>query len=165
MAYVGLGQTLVGGAAQCDLIDEALGTCISLIQSGPITTQCNWFESLFWPSECQAAQGTVQPVPAPAPPSTNYGSSPTPPAGYSATYSGTDSNGNPVYVYTPTEPTLQQQTVAGITSQVAANEPVDCTQWQNMFFNSACNCYTCQSALMWGGLGLLALLAFSVLKK
>lgn len=115
-----------------------------------------WFSDIEFPLGLEAAGETnpclpgaqlpVPNLPAPPPPSTQYGSSPTPPEGYTAVQSGTDSNGNPVYVYMPTAQTLQTQQLQAVTGQVsseeaaiqAANPVVDCTQIWNQLTSSQC---------------------------
>jgi hypothetical protein len=126
-----------------------------------VETACNIGGSYFYPAACSNPNNpptlsqTLPAVPA------QYGSSPTPPAGYTAVQSGTDSNGNPIYVYQPDADTIHAAQVAAITQNTANNQPVDCTQWYNNLFNPQCTCTYCDSATFWiavAGAGFLVLM-------
>jgi len=157
----------------CSVEDVLEGTCGETQAQGLTPYVCNWLEKLFDPTGCASAASAPT---SPAAMSLPSGGAPNPvtiasscPAGTSITdgtciQSGTDVNGNPIYVAVPNAQQQQAQNVAAIQSVTAANTPVDCSQWYNNWFNPACDCTTCESALMWAGIGLAAFLGLKVLK-
>jgi len=164
--YVGLGQT--ASPEPCGFLDTLMGTCVQNPETDVQTQgsyQCNWLQNLFSPSACaSAATSTPAPPTLPAQPTTILTDSPLG-AGYTSVLSGTDSNGNPIYVNTPTGVTQQIANVASIAAQATANAPVDCTQWYNQLFSAACPCTVCGSLTTWAGIGIAATILILVLKK
>jgi hypothetical protein len=187
MSYsrVGLGQAcsvwdVLSGACQatdtfgqpCTVDDVIEGTCGETQAQGLQPVQCNALENWLFPGTCSSAQSaptsplTLALPGGGAPPATI---SPACPAGTSlaagnCVQSGVDANGNPIYISTPSGPDLQAMNLAAIQAQAAATTPPDCSQWQNNWFNPACKCTYCQSALTWGGLGLAAFLLYGLLR-
>jgi len=156
----------------CSVSDVLSGVCGETEAEGLQRVTCNWFENLFMPGTCaSAASAPTSPLALAlpgggAPQTTISGSCPpgTSLGDGTCIQSGTDSNGNPIYVSVPNPQQQQQLNVAAIQQQAKENTPVDCSQWQNNWFNPACNCTYCQTALTWGGIGLAAFLLFGLLR-
>lgn len=150
MSYVpqGLGQ------ADCNppgtpwySVNYALPDCPTSAESlAPY--QCNWLENWYDPTACASA---ASPTPPPG----------TLPGGSGPTIASVDPNTGAVTMLTP-----QQQHVLDLASlqQQAQAGYVDCTQWYNQLFNSACPCTYCSNLMTWGLVAGAALLLYLVKK-
>jgi hypothetical protein len=136
----------------------------------PSAYQCNWFENLFMSSQCASAASPINPSPS----LPNGGAVPASitsscPAGTSqdagtCAYSGTDANGNPVYVSIPPPDVLHAQQVAAITA-ASGQGYVDCSQLWNQLTNAACPCAVCTSYGSWALIALAGLAGILILTK
>jgi hypothetical protein len=145
----GLGQT--ASPEPCGLLDTWMGTCVQNPETVAETTgsyQCNWLQSMIWPSSCASAATST-----PTPPTIN----PAP------TIASVDPVTGAVTMLTPQQ--QQQLNVASIQQQAQANAPVDCTQWYNQFFSPACPCTICTGVSGWALVGVAGVLLLLLVKK
>ena len=169
-----IGMGLIGDAGNPCVTGPFYDANLCALQNSPNpqpdTYTCNWFQSWLMPTTCASAASPINPSPSlpngGAPPASISSSCP---AGTSedagtCAYSGTDANGNPIYVSTPNPVDLHAAQVAAITAAAGAGY-VDCSTLWNQLTNAKCPCTSCTSVGTWVAVGVAALIAVLVLEK
>lgn len=141
----------------------ASGTAPTLEQSyAPY--QCNWFQNLLSPSQCASAESPTPMLPGPAAPSVSFTVGAPDPNMQGPSYiSGQTSDGQNIYVNTPSADQIHAAQVAGITNQISQNY-VDCSSLWNQLFNSQCPCTSCSSLQSWALIAGVGLIGFFLLR-
>lgn len=163
-----LGDLAVGGCLAPTVADPATGLCVvptPTVPSSYAPYSCNWFEQLFNPSACASAASPTPVIPTPPPPSTTITvGAPDPSMQGSSYYSGQTTDGQPIYINTPSAQQSQASQVAAATAAAAAGY-TDCSTLWNQLTNANCPCTACTSYGSWALIGGAALLALWILSK